>query len=103
VLERTRNAVTRRSYLVLAEGTAEPHARYRRLRDAEREACVRAQRSRSGRPWLVVPLIRGERRDAIRRFYGADAGGGDESAGVREPRRPRGPLGAGSVALPLPD
>jgi hypothetical protein len=87
----------------LPEGSSDPHARYRRLRDAEREACLRAERSRGGRPWVVVPLVRGERRDVIRRFYGADPGRGDEGSGTREPRRPGGPLGAGSAALPLPD
>jgi hypothetical protein len=106
MLERTRNTVARQRYEVIREGRPEAAARFRRRRDAEHEACVRARFDRAGRHWLVIRMKRDERVEVVRRVRSGPAGGGntcDGGAGDRFPRRPLRPLGAGSVELPLPD
>jgi hypothetical protein len=105
MLEGTRNTVAGQRYEVVREGRPEAVARFRRLRDAEHKACVRARFDRAGHRWLVIRLKRNERIDVVRRVEGGPAGGGGTdggSAGDRFPRRPLRPLGTGSIELPLP-
>jgi len=102
MFERTRNTVARRGYEVVREGRPEAPARFRRLDDADRAACRWAWSSTRDGVWLVVRTRRGERTDVVRRIDGGPPPP-DDGAGDRFPRRPRRPLGSGSVALPRPD
>jgi hypothetical protein len=101
MLERTRNTVGRRHYEVLRGDCVKPVGQFRRLRDASHEACVRARFDRAGAEWLVIQVRRGRPVQIMRRVQGGPGDG--ESTGDRFPRRPLRPLGAGSVALPLPE
>ncbi|HEY7718464.1 MAG TPA: hypothetical protein VH915_06870 [Pedococcus sp.] len=68
------------------------------------EAVCRASgqmRSPSTSPLTVYAVYR-HRRVRGRRFVGLFAGGGDGSAGVREPRRPRPDLPSDSIRLDVP-
>ena len=106
MLERTRSTVARQRYEVVREGCPEAVARFRRLRDAEHEACVRAWFGHAGQRWLVIRMKRDDRMEIVRRVDGGPAGPGSAGgggAGDRFPRTPLRPLGAGSIALPLPD
>jgi hypothetical protein len=100
MLERTRNTVAGQRYEVIREGRPEPVARFRRLRDADHEACIRARFDPAGHRWVVVRTRRNQPVEIVRRYFGGPAGG--ESAGDRFPRRPLRPRGAGSISLPLP-